>query len=495
MGLFDFLKPAVESKNPEKRLLAVHKINDQEELYKIATKSLYNDVCIAAIQKITEQRLLSSIIIEDKSTHDGREAAFEKLTDQQTLMTLITDYKGFLPDEIIPKLTDESITALIKTKDFSDKSELINCLIERKNNLAIELALKNFKEPSGGGYLTDLNFFEMVQNYNPETLRPFFRDFLEKVFAHTPKNLIWFADDKVKSRNGLDDYLWHQADQTDSKLKHLSNDSDVYSHWYWYAHTDFLENFFRSAAAVGTDLKPIIRAICEKNHETLLLLFLYALHGIINYDGYDLPLNKEQKDTVRSWIPDKTDEPILSLRNLNYLSKIVDDYTFCKPLTFFYPTFNDYRFCSMLDHFSRYNFESFIEIVELELVNGHSKKISDTALEANTPLKYFVFISRSLAYFKTDAKKMANSIFAEQINTLDSLAIDEKEIVNRYIDKHLHDKNESIVGTLKEIYSLKELEQFGFTYTTYEIEGEDQYGRYTNTHYSFFYKGQELHKN
>lgn len=347
MGLF---KPTWENKNPPKRMAAVKEITDETLLAKIAKESSYDDVRLAAVERINDQKILSYMLREGNYNYDVRDKVFEKLTDQETLLYFLQDYKGFLESDIIPKLTDETIVAVIKSRSSSRAQPvvLLNCLIERKNPVVFELALY-----SSNKIIHELDIKEMVENFEDESVKSFVCELFEKVFFSAPLDLVWLHGNCYAGYDNSVSFFYEKGGYD-------SIDDDDFIHLYWFCYEgSFVGTLLNAAAVTGADMKPVIEKICGKQNETVLLLFLDEIYNLAEKDwppyGH-IELNEKQKETVKSWIPDEESDIIRRLAQLKYIDDIMNT-RFSSVILSFYPSFSDFRFDSMMNHFSSYKYK------------------------------------------------------------------------------------------------------------------------------------------
>jgi hypothetical protein len=381
-------------------------------------------------------------------------------------------------------LTDQTIVSILRSgqNTQAEAVDLLNCLIEHKNPDVFELALAAYNKI----YRNFLNMTEMAENFEYGLVREFICQFFEKVFLSTPDDLMCLHGNKYahdRSMRFFEDKVGYKS---------ISGNELLYFSWFTYEGSS-VGILLNIAAVTGADMKPVIEKICKIQNETVLLLILDEARDLL-YErswapSYHIELNESQKNAVRSWVPDEDGDIIRSLARLEYAPDIINT-RFGDDLLFFYPSFSTLIFDSMVGHLSDYDFEKFMEIIESELQNGRSDRVSAVAEKKDTPLKFYVFMSRALTHF-INSDKMNDFVFAEQINKLSKLMRDENAIAAEYLDKRISDDEKSL-GDVVHIYSLNELGQFGVTYDEYEREEEDGYGRYTYTDRTYYYKGKSF---
>jgi hypothetical protein len=109
MGLSDIFKPAYRSSNPEKRLQAVGKLEDQEILAQLAMSDPSPRVRKAAAEKVENQDLLIKIAL-DGNELDARIAAVERIDSQEKLAEIIKLRKNYeLMGACFARITDNKI--------------------------------------------------------------------------------------------------------------------------------------------------------------------------------------------------------------------------------------------------------------------------------------------------------------------------------------------------------------------------------------------------
>jgi hypothetical protein len=91
MGLF---KPAWQSKNMQKAIKAVAKINDPKKLEIIAKSDVYNTVRLAAIDKINDQKIVE-LIVKSGEWASFRANVVKRLTDPNVLADIAKNDKDW----------------------------------------------------------------------------------------------------------------------------------------------------------------------------------------------------------------------------------------------------------------------------------------------------------------------------------------------------------------------------------------------------------------
>ena len=94
MGIRDLFKPAHYSKDPEVRLKAVNKLNDQKLLAEIAKTDKSPRVRKAAVARVNDQDMLFSIALDGQEI-DARIDAVERIESQQKLAQIIKIRKNY----------------------------------------------------------------------------------------------------------------------------------------------------------------------------------------------------------------------------------------------------------------------------------------------------------------------------------------------------------------------------------------------------------------
>lgn len=110
--------------NTNNRIVAVDHITDQQALtaliIKIGPYAMYSEVQERAVNNInlTDQKLLAKIIKNDDISSKAREAAIEKITDNNLLIYIAKkDKSGFVRRKAVEKLIDPKILSQIAKKD------------------------------------------------------------------------------------------------------------------------------------------------------------------------------------------------------------------------------------------------------------------------------------------------------------------------------------------------------------------------------------------
>ena len=137
MGLFT---PAWKSKDYQKAINAVNRIEKEKVLIKIAKISELSDIRKAAIKKITDQNALVEIAKTDEEW-GVRCAAAEKITDQNALVEIAkTDEEWGVREAAAEKITDQNaLIEIAKTAEDRDVREAATKKITDQNTL-IEIA-------------------------------------------------------------------------------------------------------------------------------------------------------------------------------------------------------------------------------------------------------------------------------------------------------------------------------------------------------------------
>ena len=109
MGILDFLRPAHESDNPERRLNAVGHISDQSLLAQLAKTDISPRVRAAAVKAIDDPQQLTDVALDGKHI-DTRIVAVEKIDSQERLAEIIKTRKNSkLMGACFARITDTGI--------------------------------------------------------------------------------------------------------------------------------------------------------------------------------------------------------------------------------------------------------------------------------------------------------------------------------------------------------------------------------------------------
>lgn len=109
MGFLQIFKPAYKSKDPEVRLKAIEKIDDENLLARLAMDDPSPRVRSAAVRKVGNQDLLQEIALDGKEI-DARIAAVERIDDQEMLAEIIKIRKNYqLTGACFTRITDRKI--------------------------------------------------------------------------------------------------------------------------------------------------------------------------------------------------------------------------------------------------------------------------------------------------------------------------------------------------------------------------------------------------
>ena len=144
-------------KNQSKVIKVVKKIDDQTLLANIARKDLHRDVCLAAIERITEKKILNDLAKNGTSFPQVRIVAIEKIDDQEILTSIVNDVSinDAARKSAAKKLTDENLSNKI-IEDIHTKETIRN-----KSNQPLVKCPK-----CGVGYYNNHN---TGLEYNPES--------------------------------------------------------------------------------------------------------------------------------------------------------------------------------------------------------------------------------------------------------------------------------------------------------------------------------------
>ena len=138
MGIF---RPAYRSKDPEVRLKAVDKLDDQQLLAQIAMTDKSPRVRKAAVAKVDEQEMLFAIALDGKEI-DARIAAVERIESQQKLAEIIKVRKNYqLMGACFAHISDKKILEEIASNPDYNMS-------------ARRIAIDNYAD---GSFLTGIN--------------------------------------------------------------------------------------------------------------------------------------------------------------------------------------------------------------------------------------------------------------------------------------------------------------------------------------------------
>ena len=121
MGLF---KPAWMSNNTDKALNAVKKISDQEKLIEIAEWANNEDVRVAAVKKISSQDKLIYLVVGGYGLRCEAMlmAAVEKLTDQRLLVGIVKNgnFSYNVRMKAVNELTDHEALLYLAMREIGD---------------------------------------------------------------------------------------------------------------------------------------------------------------------------------------------------------------------------------------------------------------------------------------------------------------------------------------------------------------------------------------
>ena len=142
MSLFQFFKPAYKSQNPEDRLQAINTLTDQNLLTSLVINDPSPRVRSAAVRRVFDQELLFHIALNGKDI-DARIAAVEKIDSQEKLAEIIKARKNFqLMGACFSKITNKNILQRIAY----DKKYNMSARRLAIEQFADEAFLKEFEE-------------------------------------------------------------------------------------------------------------------------------------------------------------------------------------------------------------------------------------------------------------------------------------------------------------------------------------------------------------
>ncbi len=180
MGLFT---PVWKERNLEKALAYVDKCNKQSTLTRIANEAYYSEVCIAAINKLTDQdtlyiiamnrgitgdaalerledpRLLLRLAVESQTAEKGKKA-LEKISDNECLIQAArTAYVSAVREKAASRLTDPAVLKDIARRDKNadvrkaaveglDDEEILKVIAREDSSASVRgAALARIREP------------------------------------------------------------------------------------------------------------------------------------------------------------------------------------------------------------------------------------------------------------------------------------------------------------------------------------------------------------
>ncbi len=150
MGIKDLFKPAYKSKNPEVRLKAVSRLDDQKLLAEIAMGDLSPRVRMAAVSKVNDQDLLVDIAVNGKEL-DARLSAVERINSQEKIAEIIKVRKNYqLMGACFARITDKKILKRIANDADYNRS-------------ARRMAIENYADES---------FLEEINNRGTDSAAP-----------------------------------------------------------------------------------------------------------------------------------------------------------------------------------------------------------------------------------------------------------------------------------------------------------------------------------
>lgn len=106
MGL---LKPAWQGEDVEKAIKVIEKENNQNNLYKIATKAPLGGIRAKAVEKLNDQSMLADIAENDRDW-EVRKLAVEKMANQIVLSNVAKrDEMSLVADAAVKRITEQTI--------------------------------------------------------------------------------------------------------------------------------------------------------------------------------------------------------------------------------------------------------------------------------------------------------------------------------------------------------------------------------------------------
>ncbi len=140
MGLLDLFKTGLRSSDPEVRLRAVEREQDQSVLAEIARTDLSPRVRLAAVSRLSDQDLLVAVALDGKEI-DARIAAVERIESQDKLAEIVKIRKNLqLMGACFSRITDTVVLDRIANDTEYNMS-------------ARRMAIENFAD---GAYLEDM---------------------------------------------------------------------------------------------------------------------------------------------------------------------------------------------------------------------------------------------------------------------------------------------------------------------------------------------------
>jgi len=168
MSLRDMFRPARRSKDPEVRLKAVAKIEDERILAELAMADTSPRVRMAAVVKVYSQELLVKIALDGREI-DARVAAVERIESQEKLADIIKVRKNYeLMGACFARITDPEILNRIANDPEYNRSARRIAIENFADESFLEDVQKSPGEKSAPKSAKEIN--ELMQKYGGERL-------------------------------------------------------------------------------------------------------------------------------------------------------------------------------------------------------------------------------------------------------------------------------------------------------------------------------------
>ncbi len=157
-----FLKPIWKTNKKEQlaeAITAVHRENDPKKLREIALEAYFPEIQSAALEKISDPKILQDIILAQSTSYEIRRAAVSRISDPAVLAEIAMQRQAYPADgDAIARLTDPKILKQIALKEqggeqdkavykISDQHDLADIAVRAKKGSARKTAIRNITDP------------------------------------------------------------------------------------------------------------------------------------------------------------------------------------------------------------------------------------------------------------------------------------------------------------------------------------------------------------